>query len=88
MKSSGGKLRLAVDVHMQDEQVIQAAAHWANLFQITLWHRIADEPLTISKYPLSDDKEMKLDEIRYFDHPKYGILAKISQIQPSDIKCN
>lgn len=80
-ESSGGKLRLAVDIYMQDEQVNQAKLI-GQTFPNNL-AKIADEPL-ISKYPLSDDKEMKLDEIRYFDHPKYGILAKISKIQPSE----
>jgi len=78
-ESSGGKLRLAVDIYMQDEQVNQAKLI-GQTFPNNL-AKIADEP-PISKYPLSDDKEMKLDEIRYFDHPKYGILAKISKIQP------
>ena len=38
------------------------------------------------KYPLSDDKEIRLDEIRYFDHPKFGILAKGSEINPLNLK--
>ncbi len=82
-KSSGGKLRLAVDVYMKEKQLIQPALITQNYPNNPI-NRI-DESITILKYPLSDDKEMKLDEIRYFDHPKYGILAKISQIQTSDI---
>ena len=58
-ESSGGKLRLAVDIYMQDEQVNQAKLI-GQTFPNNL-AKIADEPL-ISKYPLSDDKEMKLDE--------------------------
>ena len=38
------------------------------------------------KYLLSDDKEIKLDELRYFDHPKFGVIVKITKKDPSTIK--
>ena len=87
-KSNGGKLRLAVDVNMHKEQPIHPITLNKNLEEDTTQDlpsmtNIIPETL---KYPLSDDKEIRLDEIRYFDHPKFGILAKVSEISPLNLK--
>ena len=36
-------------------------------------------------YSIYDDKEIRYDEIRYFDHPKFGLLVKVNKKDESDI---
>jgi len=87
-KSNGGKLRLAIDINMHEEQLIDSITLNKNLTE-DITKDLSSVTNLIQKrlkYPLIDDKEMRLDEIRYFDHPKFGILAKVSQIKPLELK--
>ena len=82
-ESIGGKARLSINIEMNEKdkkppppnqmRIVQDAQHNLNT-NITV------------KYPLSDDKEIKIDELRYFDHPKFGIIAKITKKDPTNIK--
>jgi len=73
-ESSGGRLRLSVDIEMYEEIVIQANESDGGIHK-----------KQIKKYIISNDKEMRYDELRYFDHPKFGLIVKIQQKESSEL---
>ena len=73
-ESSGGRLRLSVDIEMYEEIEIPANESDGELHE-----------QQINSYKISNDKEMRYDELRYFDHPKFGLIAKIQEQQPSEL---
>ena len=73
-ESSGGRLRLSVDIEMYEKIEI-----FANESDGELHEQI------INTYKISNDKEMRYDELRYFDHPKFGLIAKIQKQEPSEL---
>ena len=36
-------------------------------------------------YRISEDRILRSDEIRYFDHPKFGMLAKLTRVKESEL---
>ena len=73
-ESSGGRLRLSVDIEMYEEIEIQTNESDSGI----------DEK-QINRYIISNDKEMRYDELRYFDHPKFGLIVKIQQKESSEL---
>ena len=73
-ESSGGRLRLSVDIEMYEKIEIPANESDGELHE-----------QQINSYKISNDKEMRYDELRYFDHPKFGLIAKIQEQQPSEL---
>ena len=74
-ESSGGRLRLSVDIEMYDKnEILSANESDGELFE-----------QQINTYKISNDKEMRYDELRYFDHPKFGLIAKIQKQEPSEL---
>ena len=73
-ESSGGRLRLSVDIEMYEKIEIPANESDGELHE-----------QQINTYKISNDKEMRYDELRYFDHPKFGLIAKIQKQEPSEL---
>lgn len=73
-ESSGGRLRLSVDIEMYEKIEILANESDGELYE-----------QMINTYKISNDKEMRYDELRYFDHPKFGLIAKIQKQEPSEL---
>ena len=73
-ESSGGRLRLSVDIEMYEKIEILANESDGELHE-----------QIINTYKISNDKEMRYDELRYFDHPKFGLIAKIQKQEPSEL---
>ena len=73
-ESSGGRLRLSVDIEMYEKIEISANESDGELHE-----------QQINTYKISNDKEMRYDELRYFDHPKFGLIAKIQKQEPSEL---
>lgn len=73
-ESSGGRLRLSVDIEMYEKIEISANESDSELYE-----------QQINTYKISNDKEMRYDELRYFDHPKFGLIAKIQKQEPSEL---
>ena len=73
-ESSGGRLRLSVDIEMYEKIEILANESDGELHE-----------QMINTYKISNDKEMRYDELRYFDHPKFGLIAKIQKQEPSEL---
>ena len=73
-ESSGGRLRLSVDIEMYEEIEIQANESDGETNE-----------KQIKKYIISNDKEMRYDELRYFDHPKFGLIVKIQKKESSEL---
>ena len=73
-ESSGGRLRLSVDIEMYEKIEIPANESDGELHE-----------QMINTYKISNDKEMRYDELRYFDHPKFGLIAKIQKQEPSEL---
>ena len=73
-ESSGGRLRLSVDIEMYEKIEISANESDSELYE-----------QQINTYKISNDKEMRYDELRYFDHPKFGLIAKIQKKEPSEL---
>ena len=73
-ESSGGRLRLSVDIEMYEKIEISANESDGELHE-----------QIINTYKISNDKEMRYDELRYFDHPKFGLIAKIQKQEPSEL---
>lgn len=42
----------------------------------------SDRPVKPLQYLISEDRIMKNEEIRYYDHPKYGVIAKVIREEP------
>ena len=79
-ESKRGKLRLALDMSMLEENTYQPESKEISNLENT---NTSLESITeLIRYPFSDDKEMKINELRYFDHPKFGIIAKVTKITP------
>ena len=82
-ESIGGKARLSINIEMNEKDIKLSSTDEMQIEQ--------DDQQNINtnigiKYPLSDDKEIKHDELRYFDHPKFGVIAKITKKDSSKIK--
>ena len=73
-ESSGGRLRLSVDIEMYEKIEILANESDGELHE-----------QMINTYKISNDKEMRYDELRYFDHPKFGLIAKIQKQEPTEL---
>ena len=73
-ESSGGRLRLSVDIEMYEKIEISANESGGEQHE-----------QQINTYKISNDKEMRYDELRYFDHPKFGLIAKIQKQEPSEL---
>ena len=73
-ESSRGRLRLSVDIEMYEK--IEISANESDGEQ---------HEQQINTYKISNDKEMRYDELRYFDHPKFGLIAKIQKQEPSEL---
>ena len=73
MKARVG-LRLSVDIEMYEKIEILANESDGELHE-----------QMINTYKISNDKEMRYDELRYFDHPKFGLIAKIQKQEPSEL---
>ena len=73
-ESSGGRLRLSVDIEMYEKIEISANESDSELYE-----------QQINTYKISNDKEMRYNELRYFDHPKFGLIAKIQKQEPSEL---
>ncbi len=82
-ESIGGKARLSINIEMNEEDRKLPSTNGMQIEQDDQ-HNI-NTNITV-KYLLSDDKEIKLDELRYFDHPKFGVIVKITKKDPSTIK--
>jgi len=82
-ESMGGKARLSINIEMNEKSTTLPSI---NEMQITQYDQHDINTDVKKKYALSDDKEMKLDELRYFDHPKFGVIAKIIKKDPTTIK--
>ena len=48
--------------------------------------RLADTfaPAAASSYRIQEDRIFRSGELRYFDHPKFGVLAKVSRVEEND----
>ena len=42
-----------------------------------------DEPLPVY-YRLEENRILKNGELRYYDHPKFGVLAKVTRVEVED----
>jgi hypothetical protein len=36
------------------------------------------------RYRIAEDRIMRNGEIRYFDHPRFGLIAKVSKVDPGE----
>ena len=73
-ESSGGRLRLSVDIEMHEEIEIQANESDGEIHKKQIY-----------RYVISNDKEIRYDELRYFDHPKFGLIVKIQKKELSEL---
>ena len=48
--------------------------------------RIATNSFSTTRFDIaiSEDRIFRNGELRYFDHPKFGVLAKITRVEESD----
>jgi hypothetical protein len=66
-----------VPVEPADDQPVISFADPRGLIEI-------EEPLTPAApvfYRMNEDRILKSDDIRYFDHPKFGVIAKMMRIE-------
>ena len=69
-RSQGGKIRLAININMNKKNDLTDTEDYNST--------PSNESLKSSViYSIYDDKEIRYDEIRYFDHPKFGFLCCI-----------
>lgn len=64
-------LHLVVDLEMAGESEAEGAGLYGSL----------TGPV---RYQISEDRILKNGEIRYFDHPKFGMVAKVTRIEPDE----
>ena len=64
-------LHLVVDLEMAGESETESAGLYGSL----------TGPV---RYRISEDRILKNGEIRYFDHPKFGMVAKVTRIEPDE----
>ena len=77
-RSQGGKIRLAININMNKKNELTDIEDYSN----TASNELLESSVI---YSMSDDKEIRYDEIRYFDHPKFGLLVKVIKKDESDI---
>jgi hypothetical protein len=41
-------------------------------------------PAAAVSYRIQEDRIFRSGELRYFDHPKFGVLAKVSRVEEDD----
>ena len=47
--------------------------------------RLRDEPVSYPvRYRIEEDRIFRNGELRYFDHPKFGVLAKITRVEEEE----
>jgi hypothetical protein len=42
------------------------------------------EPVRPVRYRIEEDRIFRSGELRYFDHPKFGVLARITRVEETD----
>ncbi len=42
-----------------------------------------NEPLPV-RYRINENRILRTDELRYFDHPKFGVLARVTRVEEED----
>jgi hypothetical protein len=54
-------------------------------FNDSFYYDIEDKPADLPVfYRISEDRIFRNGELRYFDHPKFGVLAKITRVEEED----
>ncbi len=54
-------------------------------FNDSYYYDIEDQPADLPVfYRISEDRIFRIGELRYFDHPKFGVLAKITRVEEED----
>ena len=48
----------------------------------------ANLDLDLNGYRMTENRRLKLDEENYFDHPKFGVLLRVSRLLPSEQRNN
>lgn len=43
-----------------------------------------DRPRRPTRYRITEDRIMRDGDVRYFDHPRFGMLARVSRVEPED----
>ena len=77
-RSQGGKIRLAININMNKKNDLTDTEDYNST--------PSNKSLKSSViYSIYDDKEIRYDEIRYFDHPKFGLLVKVNKKDESNI---
>jgi hypothetical protein len=59
-------------------------AGWAKIYARQLLYVNLD--LEFQGYRLQEKRRIKLDEKHFFDHPKYGVLAQVSRLEPEEVE--
>ena len=57
---------------------------WVKVYAKTLL--FANLDLDLNGYRMTENRRLKLDEENYFDHPKFGVLLRVSRLLPSEQK--
>jgi len=55
---------------------------WVKVYAKTLL--FANLDLDLDGYRMTENRRLKLDEENYFDHPKFGVLLRVSRLLPSE----
>ncbi|MEX0707414.1 MAG: CsiV family protein, partial [Woeseia sp.] len=76
-------LHLEVDLTMEDRQTAAPSAddrRFGSGNADTAWTEPQVRPTEIVHYRILEDRIVRNGELRYFDHPKFGLLARISRV--------
>ena len=73
----GRFLHLVVDLSL----AVPEAQRESPMFSDRSFDDVPRQPL---RYTISEDRIFKSGDLRYFDHPKFGMLARVSRVEPDD----
>ena len=85
----GRYLHLVVDLQLQAPEDARATRRPASGFDGFVGNRDLAEPLPPRPvwYRIQEDRILRHGELRYFDHPKFGLLARVTRVaeeEPAD----
>jgi len=80
----GRYLHLAVNLQLDAETKPRRATPRERRLNVFGDEIIESLPERITRFRLAENRIVRNGELRYFDHPKFGVLAKVSRVEVSD----
>lgn len=77
----GRFIHLDVDLSLEAESGASQPASAADTPQNETGGGLFEPPF---RYRIAEDRIMRNGEIRYFDHPRFGLIAKVSKVDPGE----